>query len=63
MYELAEETSCANYSNTFTMKGCNNWQRSAFNEHNISMMHSDANDDKNRETWKSILKTYGPYYT
>ena len=33
MYELAEETSCANYSSAFTMKGCNNWRRGAFDEH------------------------------
>lgn len=42
--------SCRNYSDAFITKGSNNWQRSALNEHNISAMHSDANDHENRET-------------
>ena len=42
--------SCRNYSDAFIMKGSNNWQRSAVNEHNISAMHSDANDHENQET-------------
>ena len=47
---MAEETSCRNYSDVFIKKGSNNWQRSAINEHNTSTMHSDANDQENRET-------------
>ena len=42
--------SSRNYSDAFITKGSNNWQRSAVNEHNISAMHSHANDHENRET-------------
>ena len=42
--------SCRNYSDAFITKGSNNWQRSAVNDHNMSAMHSDANDHENRET-------------
>ena len=43
--------SCRNYSNVFITNDSNNWQRNAINEHNISAMHSDANDHENQETF------------